>query len=56
MICIICLFLTVNGRSITIHTENGGAPRLACADIVPDIGAGATKASYEFKTISNFQA
>eukprot|EP00795_Rhopilema_esculentum_P011985 gene11985-2568_t len=27
---------SVIGRSITVHTENAGAPRLACADIIPD--------------------
>ena len=28
--------LSVIGRSITVHAENAGAPRLACADIIPD--------------------
>ena len=31
------------GRSITFHKKNGAAPRLACADIVPDIGNGVAK-------------
>ena len=33
--CIRLVFFLVVGRSIVIHAEDGGAPRVACADIVP---------------------
>ena len=33
--CYVCVLLAVIGRSIVVHAANRGAPRLACADILP---------------------
>lgn len=32
----LCLLFTVMGRSIVIHDKDGGAARIACADLVPE--------------------
>ena len=39
---------SVIGRSFTFHTENSGAPRLACADVIPDSIAAVAQSELSF--------
>lgn len=48
MIVQICCCFSVLGRSITFHTEFRGAPRFACADIIPDSSAAVTRVEHSY--------
>eukprot|EP00794_Sanderia_malayensis_P005506 gene5506-6191_t len=46
--------MSVIGRSVTFHTENAGAPRLACADVIPDSIAAVAKIEFSYKNEDQF--
>lgn len=45
------VFVLVMGRSIVIHAADSGAPRVACADIVP-FGTATSVIEYQILTPS----